>query len=279
MLKHRLIACLLWRDSFLIQSKNFKHTNAVGSAMTAIDFFNTWAIDEIVLLDVTRKKDSRDMFHRDLLELSKRCFVPLSVGGWVQSVDDVRQLLTEGADKVIVNTSALEDETLLPAAAKRFGNQCMVVSIDAKMNADGTHEVFTHRGSTPTGVSAVTWAKKAESMGAGEIFLTSIDRDGSQKGYDLELIESVSAAVDIPVIASGGVGEWEHMAAGIRAGASAVSAANIFHYSDQSTKKAKNYLFKHGIDVRRPEFYDIPLPRMPVYRESNVSGVMTVEGT
>ncbi len=275
MLKHRLIACLLWRDSWLIQSKNFKHTNSVGSAMTAIDFFNTWAIDEIVLLDVTRKQENRELFHHDLLELSKRCFVPLAVGGWVHTADDVRRLLTEGADKVIVNTDAMLDESLLPTAAKRFGNQCMVVSIDAKRAENGTHEVFIDRGSRPTGVTAVAWAKKAEKLGAGEIFLTSIDNDGSQKGYDCELIASVSKAVDIPVIASGGVGEWPHFAAGIKAGASAVSAANIFHYSDQSTKKAKNYLFEKGINVRRPEFYDIPLPRRPVYRESSVTGVMT----
>ncbi|MBM3231708.1 imidazole glycerol phosphate synthase subunit HisF [Candidatus Peregrinibacteria bacterium] len=275
MLKHRLIACLLWRDGFLIQSKNFKHTNAVGSAMTAIDFFNTWAIDEIVLIDVTRKQDNREMFHRDLVELSKRCFVPLTVGGWVHTIDDVRRFLTEGADKVIVNTSAFRDHAFLSAASKRFGNQCMVVSIDAKRIAPHRYEVCIDRGSTPTGVSPEAWAKEAEQLGAGEIFLTSIDNDGSQNGYDAELIHLVSNTVGIPVIASGGVGEWKHFADGIANGASAVSAANIFHYSDQSTKKAKNYLFEQGIDVRRPEFYDIPLPRRPVYRESSVSGIMT----
>ncbi len=275
MLKARLIACLLWRDSWLIQSKNFKHTNSVGSAMTAIDFFNTWAIDEIILLDVTRNQENRAKFHSDLIELSSRCFVPLTVGGWVETIDDVRQLLTEGADKVVVNTKPMHDESFLQSAAKRFGNQCMVVSIDAKRNDSGIHEVFVNRGSEATGASAVDWAKNVEKLGAGEIFLTSIDNDGSQQGYDLDLVSSVSKAVDIPVIASGGVGEWQHFTEGVNAGASAVSAANIFHYSDQSTKKAKNHLFESGINVRQPEFYDIPLPRRPVYRESDVSGVMT----
>lgn len=275
MLKHRLIACLLWRDSWLVQSKHFKHTNSVGSAMTAIDFFNTWAIDEIILLDVTRKQDTRTVFHNDLIELSKRCFVPLAVGGWVKDLEEVRRLLTEGADKVVVNTEAVRNPSFLQDAAKRFGNQCMVVSIDALRKEDGSYEVYINRGSEPTGLHAVEWAKKAEELGAGEIFLTSIDNDGSQKGYDLELIESVSHAVDIPVIASGGVGDWSHCAEGIQAGASAVSAANIFHYFEHSTKKAKNYLYENGIEVRRPEFYDIPLPRRPMYRESSVSGVAT----
>lgn len=266
MLKKRLIACLLWRNGILVQSKNFKHTNAVGNAYTAIDFFNTWAIDEIVLLDVTRDPNDREKFHRDLRELSRRCFVPLAVGGWITTLDEIRTLLTEGADKVVINTAGVNDHGLIRDGSRRFGAQCIVLSIDAKKKASGGYEVIVDRGRKGTGLDPVTWAKQAEELGAGEIFLTSIDEDGSKRGYDTELIRSVAAAVQIPVIASGGVGEWKHFGDALDAGASAISAANIFHYFEQSTKKAKNYLFEKGVDVRRPEFYDILLPRAPVYR-------------
>jgi len=266
MLKKRLIACLLWRDGMLVQSKSFKHTNSVGNAYTAIDFFNTWSIDEIILLDVTREPNEREKFHRDLMELSARCFVPLSVGGWVNSVEEMRRLLSEGADKVVVNSGAFRNEAFIRDGAERFGKQCLVLSIDAK-RVNGGHEVFIDRGRKGMGVSPVDWAKQAEEWGIGEIFLTSIDQDGSGNGYDLELIGNVAKAVNVPVIASGGVGNWQHCIEGIeKAHADAVSAANIFHYMEQSTKKAKNELFAHGINIRKPEFYDVGLPRKPVYR-------------
>ncbi len=267
MLKHRLIACLLWRDSMLVQSMGFKHTNSVGSAYTAVDFFNTWAIDEIVLLNVSRDQNSMVMFHEDLKELSKRCFVPLTVGGWINSVDDIRIFLKEGADKVAINTQAVKNPSFIKKAATLFGNQCIVVSIDAKINEKGEYEVFVNRGSSASGLSPFEWAKKVEELGAGEIFLTSIDNDGMRNGYDLNLLKGVSEAVNIPVIASGGVGNWTHLVDGIvKGGADAVSAANIFHYSEQSTTKAKNFLKSAGIDVREPEFYDVNVPRRPRYR-------------
>ena len=300
MLKKRLIACLLWRDGMLVQSKGFKHTNSVGSAYTAIDFFNTWSIDEIVLLDVTREPNKREQFHRDLTELSSRCFVPLAVGGWVETVEEMRRLLSEGADKVVINSGAFQNEQFIREGAERFGKQCLVLSIDAKRVGDSpsirtghvmpsspersegriearagatrddipvTHEVFIDRGRKATGVSPVEWAAQAEEWGVGEIFLTSIDQDGTGNGYDLSLISSVAGAVDVPVIASGGVGNWQHCIDAIeKAHADAVSAANIFHYLEQSTKKAKNELFAHGINIRHPEFYDIGLPRNPLYR-------------
>jgi len=266
MLKHRLIACLLWRNGMLVQSQNFKHTNSVGNAYTAVDFFNVWAIDEIVLLDVTRHTDDRVMFHQHLKELSKRCFVPLTVGGYVKSSDEIRTLLTEGADKVAVNTEAVRNPELIKESSRIFGNQCIVVSIDAKRNDKGEHEVFIDRGKEPTGLSPAEWAKKCEELGAGEIFLTSIDNDGGRNGYDLKLTRSVSEAVDIPVIASGGVGDWQHLVDGVLKGsADAVSAANIFHYSEQSTKKAKDFMKNAGIEVRKPEFYVIDMPRRPKY--------------
>lgn len=283
MLKKRLIACLLWRDGMLVQSKGFKHTNSVGNAYTAIDFFNTWSIDEIILLDVTREPKERERFHRDLVELSARCFVPLAVGGWVNSVEEIRRLLSEGADKVVINSGAFQNEEFIREGAERFGKQCLVLSIDAKRverpfdtrpsggatqgDTPMTHEVFIDRGRKSTGISPVAWAKQAEEWGVGEIFLTSIDQDGSGNGYDLELIKSVASAVNVPVIASGGVGNWQHCIDAIeKAHADAVSAANIFHYMEQSTKKAKNELFAKGIDIRKPEFYDVGLPRKPVYR-------------
>src|SRR3989344_5848774 len=306
MLKKRLIACLLWRDGMLVQSKGFKHTNSVGRAYTAIDFFNTWSIDEIVLLDVTREPTKREQFHSDLTDLSSRCFVPLAVGGWVDTVEEMRRLLSEGADKVVINSGAFRNEQFIREGAERFGKQCLVLSIDAKRTsvtpfdtrrsvmlsspsrgegvskhastssaqASGatqgdtvTHEVFIDRGRKGTGVSPVAWAKQAEEWGVGEIFLTSIDQDGTGNGYDLSLISSVAGAVDVPVIASGGVGNWQHCIDALEKGhADAVSAANIFHYLEQSTKKAKNELFAHGINIRHPEFYDIGLPRNPLYR-------------
>lgn len=266
MLKHRLIACLLWRSGMLVQSRGFKHTNSVGNAYTAVDFFNTWAIDEIVLLDVTRHREDRELFHSHLKELSKRCFVPLTVGGWVRSLDDIRTLLHEGADKVAINTEAVKNSEFVKKAAQMFGNQCIVVSIDVKLNDKGEYEVIVDRGKKATGLSPVEWAKKSELLGAGELFLTSIDQDGEKKGYDLELTKSVSQSVSIPVIASGGVGNWQHLVDGItKGGADAVSAANIFHYSEQSTKKAKDFMKNSGIEVRKPEFYKIQMPRRPRY--------------
>jgi cyclase len=267
MLKKRLIACLLWRDGMLVQSKNFQHTNSVGSAFVAVDFFNTWAIDEIVLLDVTRNLEKRKRFHEDVKELSKRCFVPLAIGGWIKSIDDIRTLLQEGADKTVINTEAVKNPLFIKEASDMFGSQCIVVSIDVKKDEKGKYHVFIDRGKVNTNLDPVKWAKQVEKLGAGEIFLTSIDNDGSGKGYDLDITKRVAEAVSIPVIASGGVGEWKHFVDGIKAGnADAVSAANIFHYSEQSTKKAKNYLFESGIDVRKPEFYNIIVPRNPVYK-------------
>ncbi len=266
MLKRRLIACLLWREGLLVQSVGFEHPNFIGNALTAVDFFNTWAIDEIVLLDVSRDTSSRALFHKHLQELSRRCFVPLAVGGWITSIDEIRQLLKEGADKVVLNTIAHEKPEFVTEAAEMFGNQCIVVSIDAKRTSGGGYQVVTNRGQTPTGKNPKEFAVEMEKRQAGEIFLTSIDQDGTRAGYDLELITQVSNELSIPVIASGGVGQWQHLVDGVNAGADAVSAANIWHYMEHSTKKAKDYMKTAGVEVRAPEFYKILLPRRPVYR-------------
>jgi imidazole glycerol-phosphate synthase subunit HisF len=256
-LKKRLIACLLWNNGFIVQSIGFRHTNAVGNALTSVDFFTMWAIDEIVILDVTKGEHARIEFYKIIEELSRKCFVPLSVGGWVQSIEEIQLLLSKGADKVVINSKAIEDPQFITKAAEIFGNQCIVVSIDAKKNEHGEHEVYINQGKKGTGKSAYEWAKEMEQQKCGEIFLTSIDNDGSREGYDLELISKISQGVNIPVIASGGVGKWDHFVEGICAGADAVSAANIFHYTEQSTKLAKEFMKNRGVNVRKPEFYEI----------------------
>lgn len=266
MIKNRLIACLLWRDGLIVQSVNFNHTNFVGDALTAVDFFNTWAIDEIIILDVSRDLKKRNLFFQIIDELSSRSFVPLTVGGKIKNVDDIRKFLQIGADKVCINSEAYRNAKFITEAAEIFGSQCIVISIDVK-KVNGENHVFIDNGGFDTGMDPVEWAKKVEKFGAGEIFLTSIDQDGSREGYDINSIAKVSAAVHIPVIASGGVGDWQHFVDGVEKGkADAVSAANIFHYSEQSTKKAKNFMKSRGINVREPEFYVINMPRRPKYK-------------
>lgn len=226
----------------------------IGSATTAVEFFNVWGIDEIVLLDVSRSPSRREDFWETVRELSRQCFVPLTVGGWVTSPEDFRDLLQIGADKVAVNTEAVRDPSLIERASKTFGTQCVVVSIDAKRTDDG-HQVFVDRGSEPTGESPAEWARRAARLGAGEVFLTSIDRDGTKEGYDLELIRSVVDAVSIPVVASGGAGEWPHLVEAVEEGnADAVSVANRFHHSQHSTTKAKEHMVWAGLNVREPVF-------------------------
>ncbi|MFA4906503.1 MAG: imidazole glycerol phosphate synthase cyclase subunit [Candidatus Margulisiibacteriota bacterium] len=254
MVKKRLIVSLLWRDGFLIQSINFKHTNAVGSVITAMEFFNAWEADEILLLNVTREDKNFQKFLQTLKELSKYCFVPLTAGGWVQSLERVDLLLENGADKVVVNTQAYKTPEFITAVAQKYGSQCVIVSIDARKTGEARHEVFIDRGREPTGREARAWALAAQERGAGEIFLTSIDHDGSKQGYDRELIAPVAAAMKIPVIIFGGVGNWEHLAGGLKiSGVDAVAAGNIFHYFEQSVRQAKRHLISVGMDVRIPD--------------------------
>lgn len=226
----------------------------IGSASTAVEFFNMWGIDEIVLLDVSRDTSSRDDFYDTVKNLSKKCFVPLSVGGWVKSIDEMRNLLQIGADKIVLNTEAKRTPKLIERGSNRFGSQCVVISIDAK-TAETGHTVVIDRGKEETDVRPGDWATESESRGAGEIFLTSIDQDGTKEGYDLELIRTVADTVNIPVVASGGAGEWEHLVTAIReGGADAASVANRFHHSQHSTTKAKEYMIQAGLNVREPVF-------------------------
>jgi len=268
MLKHRLIPNIILNNGNVIQSVNFKHTNVIGNAITAVDFFNSWAVDEIIILDVSRTTDYRTNFHKIIRGLSKRCFVPLTIGGWIKDTTEIRTLLLEGADKISINTEAVRNPKLISESVKIFGSQCIVVSIDIRKNKANQYEVYVDRGRESTGLDPIEWAKKVEKLGAGEILLTSIDREGTLKGYDLELLQSVATNVTIPVIAFGGAGNWQHFVDGITIGkADAVSAANIFHYTEHSTYNAKEYLNKMGINVRMPTFYKLPTPRRPRYDE------------
>jgi len=260
-LKTRLIPCLLLKNGLLVRSEEFSLHQVVGNPIHQVERFNAWAVDELVYIDITREgshdlrrndhkiKDSPELL--DIVEaISRTCFVPLTFGGGIRTVDDVRARLAHGADKVTINTQAVETPDFIEEAARVFGSQAIIVSIDAKARDGDGWEVMTRWGKQATGLDAAEWARQAEQRGAGEIFLNSIDRDGMAGGYDLELIEAVAAATTIPVIACGGVGTFRHLADGVRAGASAVSAANIFHFTEHSTQRAKKALVEAGIDVR-----------------------------
>ena len=251
-LKKRLIPALILRDGAVVRSVGFTHTNVIHwKPLTAIDFFNKWAVDEIVLIDVSRDTGKRELFYQTVDGLSRKCFVPLTVGGWVTSTDEVKALLRLGADKVVINTHAVRHPEFISECARIFGSQCIVVSIDVRRSPEGSAEVFIDRGRERTPLLAVEWARQAEQLGAGEIFLTSIDREGGGKGYDLALVREVATAVTIPVIAFGGAFTWQHLVDGIvEGGADAVSAANVFHFTEQSTRKAKQFMREAGIDVR-----------------------------
>lgn len=251
MLKKRLIACLLLRDGLIVQSFGFRRYLPIGRPRFPIEFVVKWDVDEIVLLDMSASLQGRGPDETVLEILSQYCYVPLTVGGGIRSVDDVRGVIRAGADKACVNTHAIARPALISDIADVLGSQCVVVSMDCKRENDGRYQVYAESGSRATGWSAVDWARHCANLGAGEIFLNSIDLDGSRKGYDLELIRAVADAVEIPVIACGGVGSFSHFAPGIiDGGASAVAAANIFHHIEHSTIFAKAHMLKSGIDVR-----------------------------
>lgn len=263
MLKKRLIACLLLKDGQLVESINFREFLIIGNAIMAVQHFNAWEVDEIIFLDINRQKNydfaRNDVNYDNTLTefteviryVSKSCFVPLTVGGGIRTLEDMTRYIHAGADKVSLNSAALKTPELITQGAQVFGSQCIVVSIDAKKMPNGNHQVMTNFGQEDTGIDVVVWAKKVETLGAGEIFLTSVDQDGSLKGYDIELIKKVAASVTIPVIASGGVGDWKHLVEGIiQGGAAAVSVGNKFHFTEHSTMHAKKYLREQDIEVR-----------------------------
>lgn len=242
---------LLFKDVGLVKGVSFDSWRRVGSAMQAVKVYNMREVDELVFLDITATREDRPPDFETVDELADECFMPMTVGGGVRSVNDVRRLLQVGADKVAINTAAFENPELIRQTADIFGSQCVVVSIDAKLKSDGSYEVYTQAGTMPTGRDPVSFAREAASLGAGEILLTSIDRDGTMTGFDVPLVKSVTEAVDIPVIASGGAGNYEDMTTVLgEGGATAVAAASIFHFTHQTPLEAKHYLKEKGFRVR-----------------------------
>jgi cyclase len=251
MLKIRVMPTLLFKNFGLVKSVQFNSWRRIGSVMQAVKVYNLREVDELVFLDISATPDGHPPDFETVDEIADECFMPLTVGGGVKSVADVRRLLQVGADKVAINTAAVQNPELIQAAAQQFGSQCVVISIDVKKHSNGTYEVFTHAGTQPTGKDPVIWAKEVESLGAGEILLTSIDRDGTMTGYDTELTKNISHAVSIPVIASGGAGSYQDMASVLLEGrASAVAAASIFHFTQQTPLEAKHFLNGLGLNVR-----------------------------
>ena len=250
MLKNRIIPCLDVKNGRVVKGINFVGLKDAGDPVEQARIYSDNGADEICFLDITASNENRDTIYEVVKETSKRCFVPLTVGGGVRSVDDINKLLNCGADKVSINTAAVQNPSVVIDSSKKFGSQCIVVAIDAKKNNEGW-EIFTHGGRNSTGIDAIDFAILMEKNGAGELLVTSMDRDGTQKGYDIDLMSSISSSVNIPVIASGGVGNLDHLVEGIKTGkASAVLAASIFHYGKYSIKEAKEYLDSKGIPVR-----------------------------
>ena len=251
MLAKRIIPCLDVTAGRVVKGVNFVGLRDAGDPVEIARQYNEQGADELTFLDITASSDGRDLILHIIEAVASQVFIPLTVGGGVRSVEDVRRLLTAGADKVSINTSAVTNPQLVADATKKYGSQCIVVAIDAKQTAPQKWEVFTHGGRNKTGLDAVEWAKKMCELGAGEILLTSMDRDGTKSGFDLELTRAVSDAVNIPVIASGGVGNLQHLADGVTFGhADAVLAASIFHYGEYTVQQAKQFMRERGIPVR-----------------------------
>jgi cyclase len=251
MLKTRIIPTLLWKDVGLVKGIGFDSWRRVGTVLPAIKVYNTREVDELILMDIMATAEQRDPDYESIREFCAESFVPLTFGGGVRNLGQIRELLRSGADKVSINTAAYENPALIGDAAKRYGSQCVVVSIDARKTGKDQYECFSYSGARPTEKKPDEWAREVESLGAGEILITSIERDGTMEGYDLNLIRRVAEAVTIPVIASGGAGNYPHMLAALQQGkASAVAAASIFHFTQQTPREAKQFLARDGIRVR-----------------------------
>lgn len=251
MLSNRIIPCLDVHGGRVVKGVNFVNLIDAGDPVEQAKAYEAQGADELVFLDITASSDERAIMHDVVERTASECFMPLTVGGGIRTVEDIRSMLNAGADKVSLNTAALKDPSLVADAAAKFGNQCIVVAIDAKQTAPGKWEVYTHGGRNPTGIDAVEWAKRVTELGAGEILLTSMDADGTKDGYDLALTRAVSAAVTIPVIASGGAGTLDHLKEAFTEGhANAVLAASIFHFGTYTIAEAKQSLADAGIAVR-----------------------------
>jgi imidazole glycerol-phosphate synthase subunit HisF len=253
--KVRIIPCLDVKDGRVVKGVNFVNLRDAGDPVEAAIAYDAAGADELCFLDITASHENRDTIYDVVQRTAEACFMPLTVGGGVRGVDDIRKLLTCGADKVSINTAAVARRQFVKEAAEKFGDQCIVVAIDAKQvskpGENARWEIFTHGGRNPTGIDAVEYAKEVVALGAGEILLTSMDRDGTKRGYDIPLTRTIADAIPVPVIASGGVGTLQHMVEGIRDGhATAVLAASIFHFGEHSVREAKLYMAKAGLAVR-----------------------------
>ena len=250
MLKNRIIPCLDVKNGRVVKGINFIDLKDAGDPVEQAKIYSDGGADEICFLDITASNENRETIYDVVKATSKKCFVPLTVGGGVRSIDDINKLLSCGADKVSINTAAVKNSKVIVESSKKFGSQCIVVAIDAKKNGN-IWEIYTHGGRNKTGIDAIKFAKEMEENGAGELLVTSMDRDGTQVGYDNDLMSKISSEVNIPLIASGGAGNLDHLVDGIKLGnASAVLAASIFHYGKHSIKEAKEYLDSKGIPVR-----------------------------
>ena len=246
----RIIPCLDVNDGRVVKGINFVELKDAGDPVEIARSYNDQGADELTFLDITASSDNRGLLFDIIEKVANQIFIPLTVGGGVRNCDDIRNLLNVGADKVGINTSAILNPNFVSESSSRFGSQAIVVAIDAK-KIDDHYEVFTHGGRNATGINAIEWAKKMADFGAGELLITSMDRDGTKQGFDNNLMKSISDAVDIPIIASGGAGSLRHLVDGIKEGeADAVLAASIFHYGEYSIKEAKKYMYEHGIEMR-----------------------------
>ena len=250
MLKNRIIPCLDVKNGRVVKGINFVELKDAGDPVEQAKIYSDGGADEICFLDITASNENRSTIYEVVKKTSEKCFVPLTVGGGVRSIEGINKLLNCGADKVSINTAAVQNPKIVMESSLKFGSQCIVVAIDAKKEAN-SWKIFTHGGRNKTDIDAIKFAKQMEEYGAGELLVTSMDRDGTQKGYDIDLMQKISETVNIPVIASGGVGNLDHLAEGITKGkANAVLAASIFHYGKYSIKQAKEYLDSKGIPVR-----------------------------
>lgn len=250
MLKNRIIPCLDIKDGRVVKGVNFENLIDAGDPVKQAEFYYKEGADELCLLDITATHENRGIIFDVVQKVAEVCFIPFTVGGGIKNLQDFSKLMLCGADKISINSAAIKNPQLISDASNKFGAQAVVVALDVKKNAQGNYEIFTHGGRNPTGIDAVKWALEAQERGAGEILLTSMDKDGTKSGYDLEITKLLTSKLKIPLIASGGVGKLEDLRDGLKYGANAVLAASIFHFREFSIKQAKEFLAKEGLQIR-----------------------------